>query len=111
MKKGYTKDNYESLVFYNTGHNEKNWAERLNIPTAFLLKNNFQRSKKLSPKEVLLQVGLDVVSIGYFENPLNRVKSNFSFFSTVSLQTRVKVVRLYALIYETQINCLSIIYL
>ena len=38
MKNGYTKDNYESLVFYNTGHNEKDWVEPLNIPTAFLLK-------------------------------------------------------------------------
>ena len=38
MRKGYTKDNYESLVFYNTGHNEKDWAERLHIPTEFLLK-------------------------------------------------------------------------
>jgi len=75
----------------------------------FYSKNNFQMSKKLPPKEVLLQVGLEVVSIGYFENPLNRVKNNFSFFSRVSLQTRAKVVRLYALIYETQINCLSII--
>jgi hypothetical protein len=38
MKKGYTKDNYESLVFYNTGHNEKDWAERLHVPTEFLLR-------------------------------------------------------------------------
>jgi hypothetical protein len=38
MKKGYAKDNYESLVFYNTGHNEKDWAERLHVPTEFLFR-------------------------------------------------------------------------
>lgn len=34
--RGYTKDNYLSRVFEGTGHNERAWAARLEIPVLFL---------------------------------------------------------------------------
>jgi enterochelin esterase-like enzyme len=36
-ERGYTGANYKSLVFEGTGHNEKAWAARLEIPLVFLL--------------------------------------------------------------------------
>lgn len=36
-EKGYTDESYASRVFEGTGHNEKAWAERLEIPLLFLM--------------------------------------------------------------------------